>query len=82
MEYFRQDRGPEAADTLLRALYASFQLLADQPLLGRARPEIRAGVRSFPVLSYIVLYTDFPAYVYVARVVHQRRDLRRALSEG
>lgn len=81
MEYYRRERGVESADTLLRALYASFQLLADQPLLGRARPEIQADLRSFPVLSYIVLYKDLPTHVYVARVIHQRRDLRRAFVE-
>ena len=31
-----------------------FDLLAEQPALGRARPEFGAGVRSFAVESYVI----------------------------
>ncbi len=38
-----------AAQRLLNDLRAATQLLATQPLIGKARREFGAGIRSFPV---------------------------------
>ena len=37
-----------AADDAVDSIYRSAQLLAEQPMMGPARPELAAGLRSFP----------------------------------
>ncbi len=43
------DGNPAAADRWVDQLDAQFQVLATQPMMGRARNELAPGVRSFPV---------------------------------
>ena len=53
----------------------SFQLLAEFPGLGPARPELRPDLRSFPIGSYLIFYRPIPGGVEIVRVLHGRRDL-------
>jgi toxin ParE1/3/4 len=66
---------PPAADRLLDRLYESFLLLAGQPLLGRARPELGMNLRSFPVGNYVIFYRPIADGIEVARVLHGARDI-------
>jgi toxin ParE1/3/4 len=49
---------PAAADRLLDVLDEKSQALAHNPLIGKARDDIAAGVRHFPVERYLILYRD------------------------
>lgn len=69
------DLNPVAAHHFLDALEATCELLAGQPLIGRPRPELGAGLRSFPVGNYLVFYTPLPDGIAVARVIYGGRDL-------
>jgi toxin ParE1/3/4 len=66
-----------AAKRLLDDLHAATQLLATQPLIGKARREFGAGIRSFPVRDYVIVYRPIRGGVELARVVHGalREDL-------
>jgi toxin ParE1/3/4 len=44
------------AERLLNDLRAATQILATQPLIGKARREFGAGIRSFPVRDYVIVY--------------------------
>lgn len=48
-------------------------MLVANPLAGRERPELRKNLRSFPVGSYIILYTPLPDGVEIVRVINGRR---------
>ncbi|MGE3275200.1 MAG: type II toxin-antitoxin system RelE/ParE family toxin [Vicinamibacterales bacterium] len=63
----------ETADRVLDHIIRRFELLTDQPGLGRLRPEYGIGVRSSPVDSYVIYYRVEDA-VLIARVLHGRRD--------
>jgi toxin ParE1/3/4 len=65
----------EAADRFHDLLHSKFVALAKQPLMGRARDEVRTGIRSFPVGSYVIYYRDTPKLVEIARVLHGALDL-------
>jgi toxin ParE1/3/4 len=67
----------ENADRFLDAVRERMQLLAEQPLIGRERPEFGTGARSVPHGEYLIIYRPTAAGVGVARVVHGRRDLSR-----
>ena len=75
------ESGRDRANAVVARIRARCQLRAAHPLSGRARPELRQGIRSFPVFSEVVLYVPLPDGILVERVVHGSRDLRTAFEE-
>jgi toxin ParE1/3/4 len=69
-----------AAERLMDDLDVATQLLATQPLIGKGRREFGAGIRSFPVRDYVLVYRPILNGVELVRVVHGARDLERVLS--
>ncbi|MGB7740907.1 MAG: type II toxin-antitoxin system RelE/ParE family toxin [Steroidobacteraceae bacterium] len=69
-----------AAERLMDDLDAATQILATQPLVGKARREFGPGIRSFPVRDYVIVYRPITDGVELVRVVHGARDLERVLS--
>jgi toxin ParE1/3/4 len=65
-----------AADRLLDEIEEKFSLLADQPRLGPARPDIAEGLHYLPVRRYLILYRKITDGIEVVRVVHGARDVR------
>ena len=72
--YVAQDN-PDAADRVLEDLDHRCFLLADNPHLGRARPDIAQDLRYLPVGKYLILYRLLPDGIDVVRVVHGARRL-------
>lgn len=66
---------PDAADKYIRAIVSRFPTLASMPQLGRARPELSPGSRSFVVGHHVIFYRLFAGGVEVARVLDGVRDL-------
>ena len=54
--YFAEDASPATADRLVDDIIDRFSLLAEQPRMGRLRPEFGEDVRSFPVENHVVYY--------------------------
>jgi toxin ParE1/3/4 len=46
----------DVARKLVQTIASRFSLLASYPHIGRAREDLRPGLRSFPVGAYIILY--------------------------
>jgi toxin ParE1/3/4 len=67
---------PAAADRVVDSLHERFLLLGRHPLLGELRPEIRSGLRSFVVGSYVIYCEVVRDRVRIARVLHGSRDLK------
>ena len=63
------------ADQFIEALRQVAQGLADQPLMGRARPELGTNRRSFPHGDYVVIYRPSDEGAEIARIVHGARDI-------
>jgi toxin ParE1/3/4 len=66
---------PVNADRFIDELRAKMQRLAEQPMIGRARPELGKDVRSFPHAAYVVIYRPNSVGIGVARVLRGSRDL-------
>jgi toxin ParE1/3/4 len=64
-----------AAEKLVDEIEAKCRQLAQMPELGRRRDELQAGLRSFPVRSYVVIYRPVTDGIFVHRVLHGSRDL-------
>jgi toxin ParE1/3/4 len=67
---------PGAADRLLDLLDEKSQALARNPQMGRAREDVAAGLRHFPVGKYLILYRNLGDGVEVVRYVHGMRHLQ------
>jgi toxin ParE1/3/4 len=72
--YIAQDN-PGAADRLIDEIESKFSLLAANPQIGPARPDIAEDCRYLPVSSYLILYRLIPAGVQIVRVVQGARRL-------
>src|SRR5438132_14208390 len=70
--YVAEDASPATADRLIDAIIDRFDLLVEQPSMGRARPEFGPGARSFAVENYVIYYRHDRA-VLIARILHGRR---------
>ena len=64
-----------AADNYLRWMSSKFDLLATQPLMGRARDELKPKLRSFVVGNYVVFYLPTEDGVAVERVLGGHQDI-------
>jgi toxin ParE1/3/4 len=69
------DQNPDAATRLVALLDEHCKFLADNPMAGQARPEIRPDLRYFPVRTYLIFYRPIAGGVEIVRVVHGRRNL-------
>ena len=78
--YVAEDASLETADRLIDAIFDRFELLVEQPRMGRNRPEFGEGVRSIVVESHVIYYRH-EQDVLIARVLHGRRDQVAAWSE-
>ena len=69
----------ESALRLIRRIEERFELLADYPYLGVARPEFGATHRSFVVdgTDYIIIYRPVVDGVDILHIRHGSQDLRR-----
>jgi toxin ParE1/3/4 len=68
---------PRAADRLLDRIETQCRLLADNPRLGRARPDVAPEARAWIVGRYLLLYRERDDGIEVVRVVHGARRVEQ-----
>jgi toxin ParE1/3/4 len=71
----------DQADRWIYKLDEKFGILATQPLMGRAREELAADLRSFPFGRYVIFYMPVQDGIDVVRVLHSARDVDAAFGE-
>ena len=64
--------GPRQTDQYLATLEDGFDLLAQNPAMGRPCDSIRAGLRRFEIGRHVVFYLVESGGVLVVRVLHQQ----------
>lgn len=72
---------PSAADRVLDAIEARWQLLARHPFSGMARDDIAPGIRHMIAGQYVTLYRVTGDCVESVRVLHGRRRIDRRATE-
>lgn len=77
--FIAQDN-PVRALSFMEELEARCLALRDYPKLGKARDEVRPGLRSLFWESYVVFYTLSEATLRIERILHGSRDLNRLFS--
>jgi toxin ParE1/3/4 len=71
-----------AADRLLETFDEKINMLAESPGIGRRRPELKRGIRSFRVGQYLILYQIVRDGIEIIRVLHGARNLRRIFRQS
>jgi toxin ParE1/3/4 len=75
----RESGNAAAADRVIDAITERFHLLARYPRTGRARDDLRPGLRSSPVGQYVIIYTIEEEDVQILHVFHGRQDIQGQL---
>ena len=66
---------PQNADDLINEFQCALQLLADKPNIGKSRPELHAGLRSWRVHRFVIFYLSSADAVTVVRILHAAMDI-------
>jgi len=76
------DDSPDRADTFLDRIEAKLSLLAQNPSLGKKRPELLSDLRSFPIGNYVVFYQQVDTGIDVVRLLHGSRDIEEIFRQN
>jgi toxin ParE1/3/4 len=80
-EYHLDKAGLDIATNLVQRITDTLEkLLRRNPRAGRSRQDLGEGVRTFPVLPYVVFYRSGNGSIYIIRILHGRRDIRPPLA--
>jgi toxin ParE1/3/4 len=71
--------GADQAQSYVRQLAHHMALIANQPGLGNACPEIRAAYHRFPSGAHMLFYRITEDGVEIIRILHARMDVQRHL---
>ena len=74
-DYYVNVAGRSAADRIVREIGTACRMIEDYPLAGRARDEVRPGLRSISARPYVVFYRLQDDAVEIVRALDGRRDL-------
>ena len=77
-ETAKRSGSEDLATAVIESITDLFPLFASNPEAGRARPEIGADVRSFPVEKYFIYYKTGDGRVVISRILHGMRDQKSA----
>ena len=69
------ERSVQSADTMLRLFDHYLALLAKSPRMGRPRPELAEGLRSWPINDFILFYRPVTGGIELIRVLHGAMDI-------
>ncbi|MEH2612008.1 type II toxin-antitoxin system RelE/ParE family toxin [Bradyrhizobium sp. AZCC 1693] len=81
-DYYVQAAGRGTADRILREIAKAIAVINDFPLAGRARDEIRSGLRSLATAPQIVFYRLKDDRPEIVRVLDGRQDIEEIFSDG
>ena len=75
---FIAEENLSAADRLLDQIDREVATLLLQPFMGRARPELAKGLRSWPTsTSYVMFYLVDGGEITIVRALHHARDIHQ-----
>ena len=79
-EYHAAARSVYVANSVLERLDETIRkTLLSFPMSGRLRPQLGRGIRSYPVVPYVVFYQTTSKSVEVLRILHGRRNIKPPL---
>jgi toxin ParE1/3/4 len=80
-DYYTQIAGRATADKVIREIAKIVKAIDDLPSAGRARDEIRAGLRSLAATPQVVFYRLNNHRPEIVRVLDGRQDIEEIFSD-
>lgn len=80
-QYIAADNA-SAADHFIDDLFGLFHLLAENPLIGQERSDLRPDLRTMTHGKYVLLFYPMRDGVEIAGVVHGARDMETLFRTG
>lgn len=80
--YIATESDSTRADAVLDDIDHTIEMLSNHPKMGRARDELKKGLRSFPVHRFVIFYYPLKDGVDIVRILHGTRDLEVMDYEG
>jgi toxin ParE1/3/4 len=77
-----QNDSPQSALEFLNRLSRKFKILAEEPLLGELREDLRPNLRIFTAENYVILYYPLSDGVEIVGIIHGARDLDALFLRG
>lgn len=81
-DYYVRVAGRHTAEKILREIAEVIALLEEHPFAGRARNELRPGVRSFALRPHVVFYRVVNDTPQIVRVLDGRQDIEEKFAVG
>ena len=79
-DFTLQSFGIEQARLYREGLINCFEILTENPQLGRSAAELAPDLRRYEHQSHAVFYTSNATGILIVRILHQRMDFKRHLS--
>ena len=79
-DYYARVAGRHTAENLLREIVEVIALIEEHPFAGRARNEVRPGLRSFAATPHVVFYRVVNDTPQIVRVLDGRQDVEEQFS--
>ncbi len=77
LDYTLMTFGEAQAEEYYLSLRGCFDLISDNPQIGRSRPELDSALRSYSHRSHVVFYDVQDDHILIVRVLHSRMDPER-----
>jgi toxin ParE1/3/4 len=74
-DYYVQVASRPAAEKMLREIAKAIALIEEHPFAGRARNEVRPGLRSFAAAPHVVFYRVVDDTPQIVRLLDGRQDI-------
>ena len=79
--YYAEVARPQTADGVIRNIDKVCRLLEDYPLAGRARDDVRPGLRSIAARPHVVFYRVIDDAAEIVRILDGRRDVEEIFAD-
>jgi toxin ParE1/3/4 len=81
-DYYVQVAGRHTAEKVLREIAEAIAVIEDHPFAGRARNEVRPGLRSFAATPHVVFYRVVNDTPEIVRLLDGRQDIEEKFAAG
>ena len=80
-DFYFENVSQSEANRRVAHLSDHFELLAEFPHMGRARPEYASGIRSHIAHPYVIWYYIWPSQIEISRIVHGSQDVSQLFAD-
>lgn len=80
-KYTLEQWGKAQSVKYLESLHKTAQLLADNPLMGKSRPDVKKTAYSFAHYEHVVYYAVNPGGIVIFAVLHQTMQPKPHLAD-